>query len=578
MRSCQAPAAAQLPSHTAITCIHNPHRLFFGLISIGPSHRIKVVQTSHAIAREPLGPPTTDGAHIDTAPETIAAHREDAAHVAGGNADGVARPRSEQDVALLLQQWSRLWPIGAQSSLTGGATPNGGVVVSTNRFTSVHESGQRVFRAGSGVAVATLQELLHQRGLWYAPSPTYTGAFLGGVVATNAAGASTFKYGTTRPWIEGLTVVLACGHVLDLHRGDVHASADRTFTLDCPCGTRTIRHGSYQMPDVPKCSAGYFAAPGMDLIDLFIGAEGTLGFVTSVDVRVLPESPAVAWAMVPVRSEATAVALVDTLRRASRETWASGGPGIDIAAIEHVDRRCLEILREDGIDRKHDIAVPPDAELMLLIQLELPAGTTMADGFTQTAAALGNDAPDTPLVRFLRVLDEHEALDDAQMAWPGERRRVEQFLAFRESAPAGVNRRVGDAKRDVDARIEKTAADMIVPFEHFGDMLAIYREGYRRRGLDYAIWGHISDGNVHPNVIPRSWADVVAGREAILEFGREVAVRGGCPLAEHGVGRSTLKQSLLHQLYGDAGIAEMRTIKAVLDPDAKLAPGNLFPI
>lgn len=536
------------------------------------------MHTSHANAREPLGPPTADGARIDTSPETIAAHREDAAHVAGGMADGVAHPRSELDVALLLRQWSRLWPIGAQSSLTGGATPNGGVVVSTNRFTGVHESGQRIFRAGSGVAVATLQELLHTRALWYAPSPTYTGAFMGGVVATNAAGASTFKYGTTRTWVEGLTVVLACGHVLDLRRGEVHAAPDRTFTLTCPCGTRTIRHGSYVMPSVPKCSAGYFAAPDMDLIDLFVGAEGTLGFVTSVDVRVLPESPAVAWAMVPVRSEGSAVALVDALRRVSRETWSAGTPGIDVAAIEHVDRRCLEILREDGIDRKHDITVPADAELMLLIQLELPAGTTMADAFTQAAGALGDDAPDTPLVRFLQLLDAHGALDDAQMAWPGERRRVEQFLAFRESAPAGVNRRVGDAKRDVDARIEKTAADMIVPFEHFSDMLAIYREGYRRRGLDYAIWGHISDGNVHPNVIPRSWADVEAGREAILEFGREVAARGGCPLAEHGVGRSTLKQSLLRQLYGDAGIAEMRAIKAVLDPNAKLAPGNLFQI
>ena len=534
--------------------------------------------TSHVTARPPQSPPSADGTVLDSTPEAIAAHREDAAHVAGGQAHGVARPRTEQDVAQLLRQWPLLLPIGAQSSLTGGATPNGGVVVSTNRFTGVQETGQRIFRVGSGVAVATLQDLLHGQGLWYAPSPTYTGAYIGGVVATNAAGASTFKYGTTRAWVEGLTVVLACGHVLDLHRGDVTASADRTFTLTCPCGTRTIRHGSYTMPDVPKCSAGYFAAPGMDLVDLFIGAEGTLGLVTTVDVRVLPESPAVAWAMVPVKTEAAAVALVDTLRRSSKATWASATAGIDVAAIEHVDRRCLEILREDGIDRKCDITVPPDAELMLLIQLELPPGTTAADAFNQAAGALAPDAPDTPLVRFLRALDAHNALDDAQMAWPGERRRVEQFLLFRESAPAGVNRRVGDAKRDVDPRIEKTAADMIVPFEHFGDMLAIYREGYRRRGLDYAIWGHISDGNVHPNVIPRSWADVVAGREAILEFGREVAIRGGCPLAEHGVGRSTLKQALLRQLYGDAGIAEMRAVKTVLDPDAKLAPGNLFPI
>ena len=94
---------------------------------------------------------------------------------------------------------------------------------------------------------------------------------------------------------------------------------------------------------------------------------------------------------------------------------------------------------------------------------------------------------------------------------------------------------------------------MIVPFDRFGEMMAIYRDGYNRRGLDFAIWGHISDGNVHPNVIPRTYDDVVAGREVILEFGRAVARLGGCPLAEHGVGRSRIKQALLRQLYGDAG-------------------------
>ena len=107
-------------------------------------------------------------------------------------------------------------------------------------------------------------------------------------------------------------------------------------------------------------------------------------------------------------------------------------------------------------------------------------------------------------------------------------------------------------------------------------MLAIYRDGYARRGLDYAIWGHISDGNVHPNVIPRTHGDVVAGREAILEFGREAVRLGGCPLAEHGVGRSTLKQRLLRELYGAAGLEQMRSVKRVLDPAWKLAPGVLF--
>ncbi len=545
------------------------------MIEVDTTSTLMPTRSIHA--RAPRGPEVLEAELVDRQPDVLHAHAEDAAHFAGGHADGVAKPRTEQEVAHLLRHATRVLPVGAQSSLTGGATPDGGLVLSTARLVSIQESGQHHFRVGSGVPLTTLQELLHRQGRWYAPSPTYTGAFAGGVVATNAAGAATFKYGTTRQWTDGLTVVLACGHVLDLTRGETEAGPTEGFELTCDCGTRTIHPGTYVMPDVPKCSAGYFAAPRMDLIDLFIGAEGTLGVVTEVVFRVLPEPPAVAWALVPVGSESATIALVDAIRRASQDTWRTRDPhGLDVSAIEHVDRRCLEILREDGIDRKNDITIPLDADVMLLVQLELPKETTPELAFQQVSSALSDESTDGPLVRFCRLLHAHGALDDTEMAWPGDRRRVEQFLAFRESAPAGVNRRVGDAKRDHDARIEKTAADMIVPFEHFGAMLAMYREGYRARGLDYAIWGHISDGNVHPNVIPRSYADIVAGREAILEFGREVAILGGCPLAEHGVGRSSVKQALLRQLYGDVGLNQMRAIRATLDPRGVLAPGVLF--
>jgi len=135
---------------------------------------------------------------------------------------------------------------------------------------------------------------------------------------------------------------------------------------------------------------------------------------------------------------------------------------------------------------------------------------------------------------------------------------------------------VAEARRATGQPIEKTAADMVVPFDRFGEMLAIYHDGCRRRGLDHAIWGHISDGNVHPNVIPRTLDEVKAGKTAILEFGREAARLGGCPLAEHGVGRSPVKQALLRQLYGERGLEEMRAVKRALDPDWKLAPGVVF--
>jgi D-lactate dehydrogenase (cytochrome) len=514
---------------------------------------------------------------IDATPDTITAHLEDAAHFPGGHADGFARPRTEAEVAWLLHASPRVLPIGAQSSVTGGATPDGGLILSTERLTSIRDVGSTHVRAGAGVPLVLLQQRLAERGRWYPPVPTFTGAWVGGVASTNAAGAATFKYGTTRDWVGGLTVVLACGCVLEVERGSVAAGRGRGFEIGCLHGTRAVRPGTYRMPAVPKCSAGYFAAPDMDLIDLFVGAEGTLGVIVDVTLRVLPGPPAVAIALVPAPSEAAGLALVRELRTASRHTWSTrDARGIDIAAIESLDRRCLEVLREDGADRRADVTISTDTDLLLMVQLELPSGTTGASAFDAIAGALLPDAPDSALTRFCRLLDRHGMLDQTEMAMPGDARRAEQLLALREAAPTGVNRRVGDVKRRMDDRIAKTAADMIVPFEHFAEMMAIYRDGYQRRGLDFAIWGHVSDGNVHPNVIPRSYGDVAAGKDAILEFGREAKRLGGCPLAEHGVGRSALKQELLERFYGLHAIAEMRAIKAALDPDWKLAPGVIF--
>jgi D-lactate dehydrogenase (cytochrome) len=200
---------------------------------------------------------------------------------------------------------------------------------------------------------------------------------------------------------------------------------------------------------------------------------------------------------------------------------------------------------------------------------------TPAMAFEQIGRAREPDAPDTPLIRFCRMLDEASVLDRVEIAVPGDISRERQLLALREAVPAGVNARVGRAKQQ-DARIAKTAADMIVPFDRLDTLLTIYDEEFRARGLDAAVWGHISDGNLHPNVIPRSLAEYESGKAAILKFGRAVIELGGSPLAEHGVGRNPIKQELLLQLYGSEGVEQMRAVKRALDPGFKLAPGVIF--
>jgi D-lactate dehydrogenase (cytochrome) len=281
--------------------------------------------------------------------------------------------------------------------------------------------------------------------------------------------------------------------------------------------------------------------------------------------------------LVPCPHRRQALAAVDELRDASRRTWATGDPsGLDVAAIEHIDRRALELVREDGLDRTSGVQLDPETEIALLVTLELPPGTRPGEAYEAIGSARDPAAPDSPLRRFCLFLDNAGLLDAVQIAVPGDVTRARQLLELREAVPSAVNRRVGAAKAAVDARIEKTAADVIVPLDRLGELMAHFDEAFGRRGLDVAVWGHISDGNLHPNVIPRSFADIEAGRAAILEIGRTAIELGGAPLAEHGVGRNRTKQQLLEEMYGSNGIDEMRAVKRALDPEWKLAPGVVF--
>jgi D-lactate dehydrogenase (cytochrome) len=507
----------------------------------------------------------------------IARFLEDAAHYPGGHAAAVWRMRSVDELSALLRlQPRRVLAVGAQSSLTGGATPQGDVVLSTEFLNDSHIDADRI-GVGAGVTLQAVQDMLARHRRWLPPVPTFLGAFSGGAVATCAAGAATFKYGTVRDWVDGLTVVLAGGDILTLRRGECVASAEGTFEIETSTGVRTVRLPALTMPDVPKKSAGYFIKPGMDLIDLFIGSEGTLGVIGWISFRTAPLPGGLCRAFVPVATEEQGIALAGELRREAAATWQSGDPdGIDVSAIEHLDARSIDVVREDGVDRKLDIHLPEGTGIVLLIDLELSPAHAASDLWRVIESALERSAADSPLTRFCRLLDRYHALDDAEITLPGDRSRAAAFAELREAVPAGVNRRVALAKQQ-DAGISKTAADMIVPYDRFGEMMTLCRRLFAERGLDLAVWGHISDGNVHPNVIPHSADDVRKARDAILALGDAVIAMGGCPLAEHGVGRNPIKQELLRRLYGREAIDAMRAIKLSLDPHDTLASGVIFP-
>ncbi len=528
-----------------------------------------------AAARSARGDPRAQRESRD--PDDVAGFLEDAAHYPGGHAPAVSFPETEAAVATLLRAAPRVLAVGTQTSLTGGATPFGDTVLSTRRMNGTSAWARDAVVVGPGVVLSDLEQELKARGLYYPPLPTYDGATVGGTVATNAAGAATFKYGTTRDWVTAITVVLAAGDVLDLRRGEVIASDEGHFEIIGTSGvTYRVDVPQYRMPEVPKISAGYYARPAMDLIDLFIGSEGTLGVVTAVELRLVSERPAWFVALVPVDDDAAAVRLVAELRVASAETWRTRDPaGVDVAAIEYMDARCLELLREDGTDARLHVGLPRDMRAAVLLQAELPPATTEAEAYEQLARG-ADHSRETPLTRLCRILDRHGVLDTTIAALPGDLGKRGTLFALREAVPVAVNQRVGIAQRTVDPAISKSGGDVIVPFGRLEEALAGYRSILEGHHLDHAIWGHISDGNVHPNVIPRVSHDVQRARAAQLAIGRLAIDLGGAPMSEHGTGRNPVKKELLRLLYGEDGIAAMRRVKRTLDPRGVLAPGIMF--
>lgn len=487
-------------------------------------------------------------------PAILASFLSDAAHVPGGFSSGVAFPSTEAEVSALVRTARCILPIGAQSSLTGGATPRGEVLVSTRRMTAIGRPTGGVVGVEPGVPLSELQRTLAGEGLYYPPVPTYDGAFVGGTIATNAAGAATFKYGSVRRWVSELTVVLASGEVLHVARGEVQASG--AFEIEHATGAVTrVPLPTYEMPHVAKLSAGYYAAPEMDLVDLFVGSEGTLGVIVGATLKVIPR-PRRCVALVRCSGDTQAVAVTAALRAAATEAWQGRG-ALDVAAIEYMDARSLRSADPEAFVHAGLVGPGGDA-VLLLVQIETADAERALEALVTTLGGCG-------------------VADDPQVALPGDERGAQRMFDLREAVPAGVNARVEQAKRAVHPGIEKTAGDMVVPFDRLEESLALYRRTFEARGLDYAIWGHVSDGNLHPNVVPHSLADVTQGREAILEMARAVIGMGGAPLAEHGVGRSALKQLLLRELYGEEGIEQMRAVKRALDPEWKLAPGVLLP-
>jgi D-lactate dehydrogenase (cytochrome) len=485
----------------------------------------------------------------------------DASYLEGGRVDRVVFPESLDEVVEVVAAASRdRTPItvsGAGTGTVGGRIPFGGIVLATDALNEIRSLARKDHISGSavaqpGVILGDFQKFVESEGLFYPPDPTERGCFLGGTVATNASGARTFKYGPTRKYIERLKIVLANGEVVDLRRGELFSDEDNTIRLPLASGeTIEARLPEYHMPHVRKNASGYYVAPKMDALDLFIGSEGTLGVIAEIEARLIGKPESLLSGIVFFASEEKILAFVSEARArslASRRRLESGleeTEDIDARALEYFDSESLGFLRQ-----KYD-SVPAEAVGAIFFEQETTAATE-----------------DLLMNRWLNLLETHEALGDA--SWFAVNQQDQAKLReFRHQLPVLMNEWFARHHQ------RKVSTDMAVPDEKFAEMLRFYKETLRGSDLRYTIFGHIGDNHVHVNILPRDDREAQKAREIYLGFIRRAVALGGTVSAEHGIGK--LKRDYLRELYGEKHLREMAALKHAFDPAGILGRGNIFP-
>ncbi len=488
-----------------------------------------------------------------------------------GAAERVFYPTTEAEVAAVLRE---CYASGTPVSISGGGTgltcsrvPLGGVVLSTERLVAPVAAGpgagERTISDGKhtlflndeelyavappAIMLQELSFLLAAENLLYPPNPTETTAFLGGTVSCNASGGRTFHYGPTRAWVQSLRVVLTCGEVLDIERGQVFSDADGRFEIVLSDGeTLSVQLPSYQAPAVKDASGYFVGADRTDLIDLFIGCEGTLGVITQVQIGLLPLPPLIFAGIGYLPSVAAAIGFVKAAREATRDPASP----LDALAIEYFDPHALMLLR-----RTYD---------------RIPENAGAAIYFEQ--AITGDE--DEALEAWVELLEEYGCLED----WSGfSDKDKAEMVEIRHAVPELCHQGVRQAGT------HKVATDVAVPDAALDEIMAAYEEIGEASGVEYVLFGHIGNNHLHWDFIPQTAEELAASQQAFLALSRRGVELGGTISAEHGVGKKTYAEDgkirpYLYLMYGESGLRETARTKHQLDPKHILNRGNMIPV
>lgn len=435
--------------------------------------------------------------YVSTDPDVLAARAVDHTGRYRGRASALVRPGSADEVASVLRACrdaeAYVTVQGGRTSLVAGTVPeHDDVLLSTERLRGIGDVDvtERRISVGAGVTLAEVQRAAGGAGLVFGVDlAARDTATVGGMASTNAGGLRTVRYGNMGEQVIGLNVALPDGSV-------VH------------------RHSRVRMDNT-----------GYDLASLFVGAEGTLGVITALDLRLHPTPP----------HRVTAIcgfAGLDALVTAGRTFRDLDG----IAALELIDARASALTAEHA-----GVPAPVDGAWQLLI--ELAGDTDQTDRLAEAiegADLCGEPAVGVDTAAQQRLWQVREAVAEALGVYGPP-------LKFDVSLPLSAI-----------ARFAADAAQLVA--DHAPEAIPV-------------LFGHVGEGNLHLNLV-RCTLDSHA-EHALYEAMMDLIARlGGNVSSEHGVG--TRKRPYLGMSRTDADIAAMRTVKAAFDPTGYLNPAVLF--
>jgi FAD/FMN-containing dehydrogenase len=453
--------------------------------------------------------------NVLTSTEDVAPYLRDHRGRFEGRARAVVRPGSTTELAAVVAACSAarvpMVPQGGNTGLCGGATPDEGgeaLVVALARMKRIRaiDLENDTITVEAGCTLVEVQAAAAEVGRLYPLSLASEGSCqVGGNLSTNAGGVHVLRYGNAREMVLGLEVVLPDGRVWD--------------------GLRGLR----------KDNTGY------DLKHLFIGAEGTLGFIAAAVLKLFPrpKTRAVAWIAVP--DVERAVRLLGQVR---------AGAGERLIAFELISRATLEIVLRQ-IPGSHD-PLPGASPWVVLMELaDSDANADLAALIERILAPvlMANDATDAAIA-------SSEA--QAQALW-----------ALRENASEAQKREGVSIKHDVSVPVSR------IP-EFIARAGAALEQAFP--GIRIAAFGHVGDGNLHYNC---SMADPAANKALVArqsEVNRVVhdivhALKGSIS-AEHGLGQ--LKREEITHYKAALELDLMRSIKQSFDPFGLMNPGKVL--